>query len=383
MRILLFLLFTLLIQKGAQAQLVPFRLGDLWGYSDTSGQIVIQPEYAFTEFFDGAFAFVKTDSCCYRVNLKGKIVSEPLKSYGRFEYGLCPVQDMKGRSWYINLDGKQAFPGIFDAAENYSEGLAVVSVNKKLGIINTKGSWVRHPDFDTSSAYYKSGFLMGVSKGKYFYIDKNGQTLQLADSVKPAGTFSEGLAAVYVTKQYNSLGQKVETPFLEYIDSSGRIVLSGFKHDGIDYSEYIAPDKEFRDGKAIIKARNEMGWDYYFIDRRKKFSPLYSAARHLGDSLFLGAIGYYMSDVRIVDSNYFVTGQFQQKPTQIGEFGNGLIPFRNKEGNWGYVNSNCRLVIKEKYSAAFNFRNGYAIVVVNGRPGYINTYGKAFFHDLP
>lgn len=382
MKLLLLFFLTTFTGAFAQTGLVPFRISDSWGYSDTSGKIVIEPKYIFTEFFENGVAFVKTDTGAILIDTLGRFLAGPFQSYGRFTGGICPVMKTPGMAYYIDSRGKQLFGLSFNAAENFSEGLAVVSVGRKLGIIDMQGRWVRKPDFDTSSVYFKSGFLMGISGGKYFYINRRGETLKLADTVQPAGIFSEGLAAVYVSKSRNSAGQKIKTVVLEFIDSSGRIALSGFVNDGIDYSEYIDIEKEFRDGKAIIKSRNEIGWDYFFLDRKKRFSPLYSAARQLGDSLFLGAIGYYMSDVRILDSNYYVAGPFQTKPTQIGEFGNGLIPFRNKDGLWGYVNSNCRAVIPEKYSLAYNFRDGYAIVIVNGKPGYINTRGKEFFYDL-
>lgn len=101
----------------------------------------------------------------------------------------------------------------YDAAENFSEGLAVVAINKKLGIIDHSGNWIRKPDFDTSSLYFKSGMIMAISKGKYFYINQYGKTLVLPDSVKAAGIFSEGLAPVYVTKQRNSIGEIIKTTF--------------------------------------------------------------------------------------------------------------------------------------------------------------------------
>lgn len=364
-----------------QAQLIPLRINDLWGYSDTSGKVRIKPEYDFCDFFSGELAFVKKDSFYYVIDTLNNFQNTPYKRYGNFVNGLCPVQTSAGKSHYIDSKGKHVFESEFDAAENFSEGLAVVSVGNKLGIINSNGDWIRKPDFDTSSQYFKSGFLMGISRGKYFYIDRKGQTLNLPDSVMPASIFSEGLAAVYVKKSYNSEGVAVETSFLEFIDSSGRIVLSGFDIEGINYSEYLAIEKEFRDGKAILKTRNALGWDYYFMDKNKRFSPLYASARHLGDSLYLGAIGYYMSDIRIIDKDYFVSGQFQHKPTQVGEFGNKLLPFRDNEGNWGYVDANCNLIIKNKYSMAFNFKNGYAFVILNGKLGVINSRGREYFYD--
>ena len=380
MRLLLCTL-VFIVSFTCSGQLIPFRINKQWGYCDTNRVIKIKAQFDFADFFNNNLAFVKKDSLFYGINKAGNIVTPAIKHYGTFVKNLCPVLFASGNCYYINDSGKVAINQTFDAAENFSEGLAVVAVNKKLGIIDLSGNWIRKPDFDTSSLYFKSGMLMAISKGKYFYINHKGKTLILPDSIQAAGIFSEGLAPVYVTKQRNSVGEKIKTTFLEFIDSTGKIILSQFTIDSLDYSEYIALEKEFLDGKAIIKTKNEIGWDYYFIDKHKRTSPLYASARHLKDSLFLGAIGYYMSDIRIVDSNYYVQGQFQQKPTQVGEFGNGLLPFRDKEGNWGYVNQNCQTIIKPKYSMAYNFNNGFAYIVYNGNVGVIDTKGIEYFFD--
>jgi hypothetical protein len=375
------LFYFLLLVPNLMAQLIPFRVNSQYGYINPKNELIIEAKFDYTDFFQGDLAFVLKDSSYFGINIKGEIVTQALKHYGVFNYGLCPVQLKDGKCVYINQKGEIVIDKGFDAAENFSQGLAVVSLNKKLGIIDTIGNWIRQPDFDTSSAYFKSGYLMAISKGKYFYINRKGQTLHLPDTVLPVGVFSEGLAPVYIIKPYNSDGQKMKTYYLEFIDTNGNVVLNNFYHDGFNYSEYIAFEKEFMDGKAIIKTKNDLGWDYYFLDKKGRFSPLYSFTKHLGDSLFLCAIGYYMADIRIVDSNYFVMGQFQQKPTLVGEMGNGLLAFRNKEGNWGYVNNNCQEIIKCKYTAAFPFKNGYAIVIYNGYQGVIDINGKEYWVD--
>jgi hypothetical protein len=362
------------------AQLIPYRVNEKWGYSDTSGKIIIEPQYDETEFFTEDFAFIKIDTLYYGINSTGKIITEAYRFHGDFSEGLCHVQNTKLKSYYINTSGQSEFNKNYEALESFSEGLAVVSVNKKLGIINRKGEWVRPPNFDTSSQKFQSGFLLGLSKGKYFYIDKQGTTLSLPDSIIPAGIFSEGIAAVYV-KTRSKIAPYGLTYVLQFIDSSGQIIMRDFINDSFDYSEYITIEKEFRDGKCVIKNRNDLGWDYYFLDRQKRFSPLFSYAKHIGDSLYLGILGMYMPDFRIMDKNFYVMGQFQTKPTQVGEIGNGLIPVRDKEGKWGYMNSNCRLLIPHRYDGASAFKNGYAMIIINQKRGVINTQGKHFFKD--
>ena len=76
-----------------------------YGYIDTSGNIVIQPQY--------------TDA-------------------GMFSEGLACV--VKGGKWgYIDTEGNEVIPFIYDNANLFSNGLAEVSLNGKIGFIDKTG----------------------------------------------------------------------------------------------------------------------------------------------------------------------------------------------------------------------------------------------------
>jgi hypothetical protein len=375
------LIFIILTGESLFAQLIPFRVGNLWGYSDTNGLIKIQPKYQKTNFFEQDFAFVMKDSLYYGINSSEKVLCGPFKYHGQFSSGLCSVSDVNKKTFYINNKGIKVFNKDFDVCEDFSEELAIVSVNKKLGIINTKGEWIKPPSFDTSSRYFKSGFLLALSKGRYFFLNKKGEELKLPPNVRPAGIFSDHVAPVYVkTKSMGETNDDIEV--LQFIDTNGLDVLRNFIFEGFNYAEHIMLVQGFRDGKAVVSTQNEIGLDYYFIDKKGNFSPLYGFAKHLGDSLFLGMIGLYMPDVRIMDKDLYVMGQFQNKPSFVGEISEGLINVRNSEGKWGYINDNCKTIIPFDYDEAYSFKNGYALVYKkdNGLY-YINKLGKAFFFD--
>lgn len=375
-------LFLLILTSSVSAQLVPFRMGDQWGYSDTSGKLIIQPQYALADFFEQGVAFVKKDSFYYGINEKGEIITEAAIQYGRFVDGLCPLTNKRKQSYYINSTGKNAFNTVFNAAENFSEGLAVVAMKNKCGIIDLKGSWVREPDFDSSSLYFKSGFLLAKFKSKFIYINRWGKQLLLPDTIRPAGIFSEGLAAVYVETRSlinNTLNVKTN---LQFIDTSANIVLSKFVEDGFDYADYLNYEKEFIDGKAIVNAANDLAFDRYFIDKKGRFSPLFSYAQHLGDSLFLGVVGYMLPTIRIYNLTFDVMGDFSLQLKSVGLMGNGLVPVQNLAGYWGYCDSNTKLIIPFIYTSAGQFNNGYAIIKSGGRLGIINTKGKEYFKEL-
>ncbi len=380
--ITVFLIFCFYLTSTAQQpDLVPYRIGSKWGYSDTSGKIVYEPKYQSTDFFINNIAFIKQDSFYYLINKKNEIIAGKYLSHGNFVHNLCPVQLPNGMYIYIDTLGQMAFKRIYKLAESFSEHRAVVRMGMKLGVIDTGGNWIKEPSFESSSVYYKEGFLMVVEKERYFYIDKNGKELKLPEDAIPSGLFSEGLAAVYFAKKVFNKGKIEKQHSLKFIDTTGKIILDSFKNDGENYSDYINYVSDFKDGKAIVKVSNKMGFDYYFIDKRKRFSPQLSAALSVGDSLFVGAFGYYLPKIKTMNSYFLPLGVFKENPLEMGQYANGLISIKNTSGAWGFVNKKCEIVIPCQFKKAGNFYNGYAYVQTNIGEGFINTYGKSFFRE--
>ncbi len=372
------LLFVVLMLNGLLcAQYIPYRVGDLWGYSDTTGKLVLEPIYEQTDFFNHGIAFVKKSNFYYTINSKFEVISGPYYTYGYFKNGLCPVKMLNKQCIYIDTFGKQAFELSFFKAENFSEELAIVNNGKHFGIINTHGQWVRIPDLDSMDIAYQSGFILSSVMGKSFYINSKGKFLNLPDSLWPAGPFSEGLAPVYVARKTN---RGIETA-LKFIDTSGKIVINTFFSGQFDYSDYIQYHTGFKDGKAIVKVFNQITFEYHFVNKLGIMSEPYSSAFQVGDSLFVASIGHYMPSVNIINKKDLVLGRFEKQPTQVGVFQNGLIPALGKDGYWGYYNKNGALIIPHQFSNAYNFKNGYAIINKLGKMGVINIFGKEFFRD--
>ena len=47
-----------------------------------------------------------------------------------------------------------------------------------------------------------------------------------------------------------------------------------------------------------------------------------------------------------------------------------------KDGKYGFINSNNKVVIKPQFDDAFNFKNGHAIIKIDGKFGFVNLNGK-------
>jgi hypothetical protein len=137
-----------------------------WGYIDTSGKMVITPQYGAAASFSEGVASVCTGDCS----------SKPTKPINR---------------GYIDRDGRVVIPMQFGIASSFSEGLAQVCIGKceweegsgysgKFGFVDHSGHFVINPQYDNVWDF-KNGFAkVIVGKGddaKTGYIDKTGKTV--------------------------------------------------------------------------------------------------------------------------------------------------------------------------------------------------------------
>ncbi|KAA5467163.1 WG repeat-containing protein [Bacteroides cellulosilyticus] len=82
---------------------------------------------------------------------------------------------------YIDKSGKFVIEPQFEFADDFSEGLAIVTINDEYGFIDKSGKFVIEPQFE-----YASKFSDGISRvennGKEFKIDTNGNVVSDLDS---------------------------------------------------------------------------------------------------------------------------------------------------------------------------------------------------------
>jgi hypothetical protein len=101
----------------------------------------------------------------------------------------------------------------YEAAKDFSEGLAPVKVEDKWGFIDRKGHMVIEPKFDAAESFSDgmARVKLGTSWG---YIDHAG-TLVIGFQYEEAGDFSDGLAPV------GRWGDEPEDNEFYYIDKRG------------------------------------------------------------------------------------------------------------------------------------------------------------------
>jgi hypothetical protein len=260
---------------------------------------------------------------------------------------------------FMDRSGKVVIKPQFDDAEDFSEGLALVVINRTKEFIDEAGKVVIVPkDFEPIN-----GFTNGLARGNITntspytkgYIDKSGK-LVIDTKAMGACEFSEGLACV----QTNKWG---------FIDPAGRYAIKP-QFDEVSY---------FREGLATVTFWDQSKASHHkqgYLDKtgRIVIQAQFDVTQSFSEGL--AAVGMKVGD----DYQFgFITktGTMVIRPQFRWTFGfhEGLAAVQVSE-KWGYVDKNGALVIKPEFDKAEGFSEGLAAVAVNGKCGYIDRFGR-------
>jgi len=234
----------------------------------------------------------------------GKVAIAPVFAMGsQFNEGIASVthQTKKGfRFAFIDKDMNVVVPVMFDAAGDFSEGLARVQVDNKWGYINKKGNTAIEPQF--SLCYeFTNGYAQASKKGKWGIINKKGEWAVIPQ-YQSITQVQEGVFAA----------QKTYSSAWKFINLKGKQVLK----DSFSRAGYF--------NKGLAPVRNsDNKWGY--INKKGQVIIPYQ---------FNGALAF--SD-------------------------NGLASVK-KNGYWGFINTKGEVVLEYKYINSARFRHNYALV---------------------
>ena len=260
----------------------------------------------------------------------------------------------------------------YDQIEPFSEGRAVVRVGDKYGYIDTDGKEVIAPDKYVAAWPYRNGLALVVidqQRFLYGYIDMDGNTI-VPFRLAEANSFSEGIAIVkdprneycemlkYTGgKDYNERMRHLSrTP----INGVTTCRTAGTFHDGIAkvqidrYAGFINTD-----GKMVLPAM----YDAQLIgDFNESLCPI--AVKGKGTALAWGYIDT-LGDT-VVACRFAEAYPFQARLAAVRDAKSGKMGFIGMDGSWR---------IKPQYDGVRSFSDSYAVVVKNNKYGFINIEG--------
>ena len=311
---------------------------------------------------------------------------DPDENYGewrKFSEGLAAVRS-KGKGWgYIDAAGKFVIPCQYsnldagrvgswnDACYDFSDGVVWVNANSQawengeIKCLDKTGSVLfTLPDeyhYWAGPEPFSDGFARVLKDGKYGYIDKTGQEV-IPCQYSRAGSFSEGLAAVY----------NAADGYWGYIDKSGSITIP-FQYESAErfsdsYTGYAVVHIYNRGTTLIDKTGRDVIPSGYSYDVREdsgwesgdRYVPLRSSDGKR-DSV------YDLTTGQIVKFPFDVVSDFQEGFAQAKE--NGMYLF---------INENYEAIISPGYGGLSDFSGGYALRRNNDVVSVIDQTGRVF-----
>ncbi len=235
------------------------RIGDKWGYINTSGKVIIAAKYDNASDFNSGLANAEIGKKFVILNTKGEEI--PVESdvidIRDFSEKFAPFRASNKKFGFVGADGKIAIKALFESVGYFSDGLAWAKDGALLGYINTKGEWIIKPQFTAGKEFDKTSGMARVKNGdKWCYVNKAGEMMYVADT-EVWGDFSEGLAE---GKKNDKRG---------FFDKKGTWVIQP-QFDGV---------RDFKNGYAAAK----MGDKWGIIDKQGKWvlQPQYDGIKDI------------------------------------------------------------------------------------------------------
>ena len=310
---------------GFSEGLAPVLVGDKWGFIDKTGTIVIAPQFfevmPFKEGLAIVGAFFKSGPINARVGNYGyidhtghfAIAPQFAVAFG-FSNGLARIQTEDYKDGYIDKSGKVVF---WDKrlTEDFSDNLALFKTNSNMpdsrtGYLDLTGHEAIAPTFDWGKSFSEGLACVSQNK-KSGFIDTKGN-VAIPFRFESCRSFSEGLAAVMTGGQWG------------YIDKTGELVIEA----------RFAEAETFSDGVAIVRVLS--------ASETPTQEQRYKTGNNIV-SVMPGKFGVIDRKGKTIIPTKFV---------QLGAFSNGLawVNFGNDyivhgtADQWGYINKAGKFV---------------------------------------
>ncbi len=347
MKSIILILFGILLTTILLAQdfsLIPYRKGDMWGYSNAEGKIIIKPEYQRTFLFSSSgIAKIKINDKYGFIDKKGKIIIEAKFDKAQdFAFEECLVV-VGGKKYCINLKGKMT-----KTVSEQTQTCLTWDSNEE-GVCGN------------CCVTFKQANKYGIVCKKIDFIDTKQQVTSI-----------DSIPAIYDTI-FSSIAYDVEfTPL---------VVRQNSKYGIVDAKNNIVYALEY-------DSVNILSYDVFLLKKNgiwnlsNKTKTLYENIQNWKYYLF--SSGHYI--MVKVNGKW---GVIHEEGAQVlpNQFEDIILPSRyviNREftvklGNkYGYVNDKVTIpAIYEKLEPFDGY--DYTLVTKNGKEGYISLTGKEYF----
>lgn len=332
----------------------------LWGWLGADGQVAIEPSFPrATDFCEGLAAALDVATRRYGLlDPGGRWVVPPRFADVRLaREGLWSFQDDSKKWGFLDAKGAVVIPAQWTTCSDFSDTLAAVEVKKKWGFADETGALVVPAIYDYATIFTEGRGLIGLG-GKYGFIDRQGNVI-VKPTLMSAALFSEGRAPVHDGKAWG------------FVDLAGALVLPHrfASIGGFSRGRAIVVNERQKGGVIDRDGREILPIVYHRIALLDGDEPLFRVVddREAG----VAKMGLYDLDGRErLPATFLWTSSFRE----------GLCAVQIKNGKFGYVDRDGKLVIDALYDAAAGFVEGRAIVKRGGKLQILERDGSIAAH---
>lgn len=247
---------------GFKEGLIGVKVGEKWGFLNTSGKLAIPAKYDNVSEFSSGHAVAKMGSTYIVLDTQGKETMVQLGGIlevNDFNENLASFRAMDKNMGFLGTDGKVAITPQYESVGIFSNGLAWAKTSSgSVGYINPKGEWAIPPQYASAKNFDVSTGLARIktTTGTWAYTNKTGELTYINDT-ETWNDFSDGLAE----------GKKTDRK--GFYDSKGKWIIPP-QFEGV---------RDFKNGYAAAK----MGGKWGVIDKTGKWviQPMFDGIKDM------------------------------------------------------------------------------------------------------
>lgn len=357
---------ALAVEPAADAvtELNPFNAGvrvgeELWGFMDSGGRVVVEPEYASASDFDAAgFSLVLHEHLYGYVGSDGEPAIMPKYSHA-FPFaanGLaCVMPDSHGKFGFIDREGKMVIPPEYETPSIFAaNGLAPVAKDGKFGFIDVTGAERIPFIYDSATAFSEPENLAGVLVGdKWGFVAADGNMV-IEPKFHEIGEFRLGLCPVRFDGLYGYIDAKGEFAIPNRFASAGMFASNGLA--------LVAISTPPPDGQGVRLVHQ---YGYLKTDGAFAIEPQYSFALDFSSTGFAAVIKDGKWGAINERNEMIVPPAYDNASLRDGELDLSTKVFYGTVGSDGVVYTDNR-----------RFKNGVSVVVRDDKGGYFSKNGE-------
>lgn len=181
-----------------------------WAYVDTTGKFITEFKYDEAFLFVNQYAIVGLNGVYGFINNKGIETIKPQYKGCRFFSNGRALATLDGKSYgYLDEEGKFAIEPVYGKSNDFKDNYAIVTKNKKWGMIDTTGKEIIPIQYDQEFYFsFEYGARVRLNKKAGLIDLKNG--IEIPCMYDDIGWFGDGLCSVKKGKYYGFINARNE-----------------------------------------------------------------------------------------------------------------------------------------------------------------------------